>query len=75
MSKSLIDSGYKDNKVDFKEYIIFLNEKAKAANINFSTYKTIDTLISVLNDEKLINFKEAEFMQYLKLPSGPSSNT
>ncbi|MFA5143447.1 MAG: hypothetical protein WC522_04685 [Candidatus Omnitrophota bacterium] len=52
--------GYKDNKVDFKEYIVFLNDKVKAANIDVKAYKTIGTLISVLNDEKNINFKEAD---------------
>jgi|GEM_PF-1546036 len=51
---------YKDNKIGFKEYIVFLTDKAKSAGIDIKQYKGIAGLISVLNDEKEINFREAD---------------
>ena len=54
-----IDS-YKEKKIDFKEYILFLQKNAARAKIDLKDYRGIASLIAVLADEKSINFKEAD---------------
>ncbi|MFA5143843.1 MAG: hypothetical protein WC522_06740 [Candidatus Omnitrophota bacterium] len=51
---------YKDSKIDFKAYIAFLKEKAELQKVDINTYPNLSSLLTILNDEKSINFKNAD---------------
>ena len=47
------------DKLNFKGYVVYLNDKAKNSGIPVSDYKSIGALLGVLKDEGSIDFKEA----------------
>ena len=47
------------DKLNFKGYVLYLNDRAQNSGIPVSDYKTIGALQDVLKDEESIDFKEA----------------
>src|SRR3989338_1197019 len=51
---------YRDNKINFKDHILFLNEMGSKDQIDLKGYKNLSSLVAILNDEKSIDFKQAD---------------